>query len=134
MFTNIGGKIKGLAKFLCWVGIIISVILAIVFITTGNKASKELDNRRYNYSYNDYTVKEATTTLTTTGWVLLFVGPLASWISSFTLYGFGELIDRTASIDEKLAGKTTPADGGTAPAYNPNAAPAPAAGEKQEGI
>jgi len=32
MFNNIGGKIKGLAKFMCWLGIIISVIAGVVLI------------------------------------------------------------------------------------------------------
>ena len=29
MFENIGGKIKGLAKVVCWIGIILSVITGI---------------------------------------------------------------------------------------------------------
>ena len=32
MFEDIGKKIKGLARFLCWVGIGISVIIAIALI------------------------------------------------------------------------------------------------------
>ena len=44
MFTNIGGKIKALAKVVCWIGIILSVIFGIISIVTGN----EMSNSRYN--------------------------------------------------------------------------------------
>ena len=36
MFDNIGDKIKTLAKVLCWIGIVISVIAAIGFFISGN--------------------------------------------------------------------------------------------------
>lgn len=37
--------------------------------------------------------------LTVFGVILLFVCPLISWISSFFMYGFGELIDKTCDIE-----------------------------------
>ena len=31
--------------------------------------------------------------------ILLFVGPIVAWISSWLLYGFGELIDKVCDIE-----------------------------------
>ena len=72
MFDDIGGKIKTVAKVVCWVGIIMSVITGIVLISTAN----------------------------TVGILTIIVGSLGSWIGSFTLYGFGELIEKTTEIAE----------------------------------
>ena len=46
-----------------------------------------------------------------TGLYGLITGCLGSWIGSFFTYGFGELIERTSSIDDKLSnipGTATP--------------------------
>ena len=94
MFDNIGGKIKGLARFVCWAGIIISAIYALILWTSpagqGNSGSAFL-----------------------TGLMILAIGGLASWVGSFFVYGFGELIERAVSIDEQMkrggtTGKGTP--------------------------
>lgn len=86
MFKNIGGKIKGLAKFICWVGIIVSIIIGVAMIA-GAKQSNGLNT----YTNNSMLV----------GGILVIVfGILASWVGSFTLYGFGELVDNSS----KLAG------------------------------
>ena len=77
MFDNIGSKIKGLASIITWIGIIISVILGIVLMCLGK-------------------------TFVIVGLCVLFFGALMSWISSFLLYGFGELIERTCRIDDYL--------------------------------
>ena len=81
MFSNIGGKIKKLAVILCILGMIGSVVYAIVCFSNTSK-------------YED---------LTLYGVLILVLGCLVSWISSFFVYGFGELIERTVSIDERLA-------------------------------
>ena len=81
MFSNIGGKIKKLAVVLCILGMIGSVVYAIVCFANSSR-------------YQD---------LTLTGVLILVAGCLASWISSFFVYGFGELIERTVSIDSRLA-------------------------------
>lgn len=73
MFTNIGGKIKTLAKVFCWIGIIASVICAIVLWT---------QNSRYNPTI-------------ALGFGVLIGGVLSSWIGSFFMYGFGQLIEET---------------------------------------
>lgn len=84
MFKNIGGKIKGLAKVICYVGIAISVIAGIVMIGFGSS------------SYNG-------DTMIVMGCVVMIVGSLVSWIDSFFAYGFGELIENTTVIAELAA-------------------------------
>ena len=72
MFDNIGRKIKTLAEVLCWLGIIGSIIIAVMMVN------------------NDYTETRIT------GWITLFAGPLVSWISSSTLYALGEIAENSA--------------------------------------
>ena len=84
MFDNIGKKIKSLARVLCWVGVIVYVIAAIIMIVIG--------------------IEEYEDTLSALGVILLFVGPLMSWISSFFMYGFGELIDKVCDIERNTHG------------------------------
>ncbi|WP_294362340.1 SHOCT domain-containing protein [uncultured Clostridium sp.] len=81
MFENIGGKIKTLAKVLCWVGIILSVLIAMILFIEAKEGS---------YKTEDLYMK--------LGCIYLIFGPLVSWVSSFFIYGFGELIDRTTEI------------------------------------
>ena len=73
MFDDIGGKIKNLATVICVVGIIASVILAIALWS---------QNDKYN----------PTVAL---GFGVLIGGCVGSWVGSFFMYGFGELIDET---------------------------------------
>ena len=84
MFKNIGGKIKGLAKVICYVGIAISVIAGIFMIGFGSS------------SYNG-------DTMIVMGCVVMIMGSLVSWIDSFFAYGFGELIENTTVIAELAA-------------------------------
>ena len=80
MFKNIGGKIKGLAKVICIVGIAIYVVAGIGMICSG---------------YND--------TMVGMGFAVMIVGSLVSWIGSFFAYGFGELIENITVIAELAA-------------------------------
>lgn len=73
LFDNIGSKIKTLAQVLTWVGIIISVIWGIVIMATDED-------------------------LIFAGLMIAVFGSLGSWISSFALYGFGQLIENTDNI------------------------------------
>lgn len=73
MFEKIGFKIKFLAKICCFLGIIISVIAGISLIIAANEL------------YIDV--------LVIVGIAVIILGSLISWVSSFLLYGFGELID-----------------------------------------
>ena len=81
MFDNIGGKIKTLAKVICVLGIIASVILAIVMFVAAEEGPYSTEG-----------------TYTTLGVIFLIGGPLMSRIGSFFTYGFGELIEKTTEI------------------------------------
>jgi hypothetical protein len=70
MFDNIGSKIKGLAQIVCWIGIIVSVIFGFAL----------MDEVGFG------------------GIVAIILGSLFSWVGSFCLYGFGELIEKTTEI------------------------------------
>lgn len=78
MFDNVGSKIKALASFFCWGGIIASIIGGIILIG--------LDED-----------------LIFAGFAVIVIGSLLSWISSFVLYGFGELVVNSAIIAGKRA-------------------------------
>lgn len=78
MYDNIGGKIKGLAKTLSILGAIAIAILAIILLCSNDK-------------------------LIPFGVLLLIFGPLFAWISSWILYGFGELVENSSIISGKLA-------------------------------
>ena len=73
MFDNIGEKIKTLAKVLCWVGIGLSVIIGINVL--------------------DYSASK--------GLLIIVIGSLISWVSSFFSYGFGELITKETENAER---------------------------------
>ena len=66
MFRNIGGKIQALAKITSICGMILSIIAGIMMIAADETAA---------------------------GIVIIILGILVSWISAFTLYGFGKLIE-----------------------------------------
>jgi len=92
MFNNIGEKIKKLAKFVCWFGIAVCVISGIAMIIRGSQT-----DHYYGSPQNG-------TLMIIEGIILSIVGPIASWLGSLILFGFGELIARTVSIDQKLTG------------------------------
>lgn len=72
LFTNISSKIKAVAQLLCWFGIFASILLGIVVISK--------------------------TELLFIGILLMLLGPLLSWIGTFLLYGFGQLIENSDRI------------------------------------
>lgn len=85
MFSNIGEKIKTLAEVICIIGIVVSIIAAIVMFSNSEIGL---------------------------GFLLLILAPLLFWISSFALYGFGEIIvllkqniDKQTEIIKKLDNK-----------------------------
>ena len=88
MFDNIGRKIKTVAKITCVLGIVTSILAAILLWMT--------------HSPNNPTLLIGT--------LVLVCGPLASWTGSFFTYGFGELIENTEAIRKKLTsnGESTP--------------------------
>ena len=88
MYNNIGNKIKGLAMFVGWLGLIAGIIVCVVLLqdTTRDYWS----GRNVANTGNDWL-----------GWTALVMG-FVSVISSWPLYGFGELIDTTAKIELHL--------------------------------
>lgn len=76
MYDNIGGKIKGLAIVTFIVEAIATVITGIVIMVFGDKRS-----------------------ISILGLLVIVVGPIFAWISSWLLYGIGELIDKTCDIE-----------------------------------
>lgn len=77
MFKNVGGKIKGLAAFVTWLGIIASVVGGIFYMSLDFEDTFFL------------------------GLVIAVSGSIVAWISSFVLYGFGELVENSAIIAQK---------------------------------
>ncbi len=73
MFKNIGGKIKTLSEFVTWVGIIASVVLGIIIMFYGD-------------------------IMVLVGLVVMSFGCFFSWIGSFLLYGYGQLIENSDKL------------------------------------
>ncbi len=71
MYDNIGGKIKILAKCIFVIDAIAMFVVGIVLL------SEELIGA---------------------GLLTMFLGPVLAWVSSWLLYGFGELIDKASEI------------------------------------
>lgn len=80
MYSNIGRKIKGVAVAGCILGIIASLIIGFLLISNSSNSNPTA----------------------TMGWVILIVGSVSSWLGSFCLYGFGELIEKTSANNDVL--------------------------------
>ena len=91
MFDNIGRKIKTLAEASCCIGIIGSIKAAIVMIRT-----PDVGDYYYRSGYRSMA------TVRTTGWIMLFLGPLFSWLASLPLYALGEIKEETANTMQTL--------------------------------
>ena len=79
MYDDIGGKIKGLAKATFIIGAIAAVIIGIMFMA--------LDDE-----------------LIGIGLLIMILGPIVAWVSTWFLYGFGELIEKTCDIARNTYG------------------------------
>ncbi len=88
MFQNIGRKIKMLARVLCGVGIVSSAVAGVVLLGVALDQEEPI--------------------LAIIGGIVLGAGILFSWLGSFFLYGFGELIDCAS----ELAGHSVPKQNG----------------------
>lgn len=87
MFNNIGGKIKGLAVTICIIGIVASVLSGIGVIA--------------GTSVFDFD-EELTAGGVLAGVFVMAIGSLLSWIGSFMLYGFGQLVQNSDRISASL--------------------------------
>ena len=85
-FENIGKKIKSLAVFITWVGIIASFIggmIVAVMIAIGE------------LGMDDVGVLLRIAIALIVCILIFFAGWLFSWVSTFILYGFGQLVHNT---------------------------------------
>ena len=89
MFNNIGHKIQVLAKVLCWIGIICWVITGLAFMAGGSSMT---------YRLNGEFVRANSGAGVVVGIMTIIVGVLVSWIGSFLLYGFCQLVDDNNAI------------------------------------
>lgn len=87
MFDNIGGKIKTLAKVLCWIGIAFSVITGIA-VMFGSVSSVSYNGSRYATGGSSVVA----------GILIIVLGCLFSWLGSFFAYGFGQLIENSDEL------------------------------------
>lgn len=83
MFGEIDKNIKGLSQILSWLGVIGSIILAIIMFAKAG---------------DSYYAEGLFTSL---GFVFLIVGPIISIINGMLIYGFGELIDNNVEIKKR---------------------------------
>ncbi len=77
MYKNIGGKLKALAMGICIFVSILEFLAGIGMIAVSDGSGE----------------------LIATGICMMLFGPVISWISSWILYGFGELIDKASAIE-----------------------------------
>lgn len=71
MFNNIGGKIKSIAKYVCYVEIACCIIAGIAMMLMENFLG---------------------------GIAIALIGSAAAWLASVTMYGFGQLIENTDKL------------------------------------
>ena len=90
MFFQIGKKIKALAKVLCWIGIISSILTGLTVIIIG----AVFISRTRGYAGG------AAALMIVFGLLIALIGSLASWLGSFKLYGYGELVDMSMDTEQ----------------------------------
>ena len=113
MFDNIGGKIKMIAKILCWVGITVSAIFFVISVLYGiSSFFSSFKALRYVFSRvgggaMSFIGRGFVSFLGSVviGAIGFIVGSCLSWIGSVRLYVYGELIERTTEV----AANTKPA-------------------------
>ena len=80
-YKNIGSKIKGMAKWCCWIAIVSSWISSVIYFFV------LIDSRR-------------TEDMAWIPLVSAIVTPFLIWVSSWMSYGFGELVEKVGDIGE----------------------------------
>ena len=104
MFNNIGKKIKIVAKVFFWIFTVISIIAGISIIVAAASTSARYYNSYYGLGGAMAPVVGSTVL---SGVLIMILGPLFSWLANIVLYGFGELIERATSIDNKIPSNGT---------------------------
>ncbi len=89
MFNNINGKVKGLAKVICILGIIVSVISGIAIMAGGG-------------SISSYYGSSSGGAFFLSGLLVMVLGSVCSWAGSLALYAFGEMGENVEAIRRKL--------------------------------
>ena len=87
MFSNIGEKIKVVAAVFCWIDIIASILFGLSLVVGAVKSGEIM--------------------MIAVGIIVAVVGSLLSWIISFGLYGFGQLIENTDIIVDYIEEEET---------------------------
>lgn len=77
MYDNIGRKIMNLAKTLCIIEAVVAVIIGIALAASDSVGI---------------------------GLLVTLFGPIVAWISSFLMYGFGELVEKVSEIARNTYG------------------------------
>lgn len=101
MFNNIGRKIKTLAKVMCWIGIICSVLVGLFVILFGSymgEFSAQASAAGEEFQVLAALLEIGGRSSVPFGILIIVVGSLVSWLKSFTLIGYGEIVEETAKI------------------------------------
>ncbi len=93
MFKNMGKKIKTVGIILCWLGIVFNALIGVVLVIVAILMSASADAAYYVYSPAMVAIM---------GIIVAALGALSSWIGSFFICGFGELIENSAKINNSL--------------------------------
>ena len=80
MFYNAGKKLRSIAKVLFWVIVIAVAIETIVRLVNGDL-----------YGFGGFLIAH----------VIIAVGVLVAWLSTITLYAFGEMCENVISIEDE---------------------------------
>ena len=83
LYANIGGKIKWLAKALFVLGTVVSVLTALACFLFGNAMKGLIGAGLFQKSVVFY------------GITVLILGPIASFVATWLLYAFGQLVENT---------------------------------------
>ena len=119
MFKNPGGKLKGLAKVVFWLELILFILSGLMVIIAGLSGSDIDINLPGSYRASMPPVASIIA-----GILIIAFGIFIAWLSTISLYAFGELVESNDKILQ-IVGSRRPA--AAAPQAAPQAAQAPAA-------
>lgn len=101
MYKNIGKKIKMLAKVMAIILTVLAVIMGIFITVT---YCKPIVAQSLGYVY-DASYKATVIIIAV---LIVLVIAVVNWLTSWCLYGFGELIDNTAAIKKQTKQQVPP--------------------------